>query len=545
MSTGQLKVTVHVGRDLLQSAALFKHEHSVVWEYVANGLEYTEPGTNPTVKVTVDTRNQKIVIQDNGRGMTFLDLHRFFQMHGENIDRKQGKPGRGLFGTGKSAAFGIANVLRVTTVCKGLRSRVELTRSAIESKNAEHNVPVEIIENELKTDQPNGTLIEIEKIFLKRLDSSSIIRHIERHIAHWPNASVYVNTHKCEFAEPPVASIQTFSSKGTPFEAVLGEVELTIKVAKAPLEEELQGIAITSNRVWHETTLAGSERKPFANYIFGVLEVPALSTDKSPISPFDMSRSLRLNIRNETVEKIYGFIGTNIESVRRDLERQDQERRRAADAKKLEKEADAIAEIINKDFSEWRAQIRKVTAQVSGQTDVFSGTVLGEEENILIQGDELPASITKGTGGPGPLGTGIGGGQSSAAGGPVLAIDPDSTETRADLIKGKPKRQKNTGGFKIDFRNMGMEEARAKYERDNRTIYINLEHPQITAARQRNGLEDPSFRRLTFEVAFTEYAIALASEMAGAGHYLDVVDPITDIRATINRLAASGAKLYA
>ena len=62
MSADQLKVTSHVGRDLLQSAALFKHEHSVVWEYVSNGLEYTEPGVNPTVKVIVDTKNHKIRI---------------------------------------------------------------------------------------------------------------------------------------------------------------------------------------------------------------------------------------------------------------------------------------------------------------------------------------------------------------------------------------------------------------------------------------------------------------------------------------------------
>src|SRR5271165_2833171 len=134
MSVDQLKVTSHVGRDLLQSAALFKHEHSVVWEYVSNGLEYTEAGVNPTVKVVVDTKNHKIKISDNGRGMTFADLHRYFQMHGENIDRKRGAPGRGLFGTGKSAAFGIANLLRVTTVHDRARSKVELTRSAIESK---------------------------------------------------------------------------------------------------------------------------------------------------------------------------------------------------------------------------------------------------------------------------------------------------------------------------------------------------------------------------------------------------------------------------
>src|SRR5439155_21869315 len=112
----------------------------------------------------------KIKVLDNGRGMTFSDLHRYFQMHGENIDRKRGAPGRGLFGTGKSAAFGIANLLRVTTVRNGARSKVELTRSAIDSKDAGHHVPVTILENSEPTNEHNGTIIEVEKIQLKRID---------------------------------------------------------------------------------------------------------------------------------------------------------------------------------------------------------------------------------------------------------------------------------------------------------------------------------------------------------------------------------------
>jgi hypothetical protein len=545
MNVGQLKVTSHVGRDLLQSAALFKHEHSVVWEYVSNGLEYSEPGVNPTVKVVVDTKNHTLKITDNGRGMTFSDLHRYFQMHGENVDRKKGVPGRGLFGTGKSAAFGIANLLRVTTIRNGARSKVELTRAAIESKDADRHVPVTVLENSQPTSAPNGTLIEIEQIQLKRIDANAIIRHVERHIAHWPNATVFVNTHKCEFVEPPVATVHVVSSKGGPFEAVLGAVELKIKVAKAPLEEELQGIAIISGGVWHETSLAGSERKPFANYIFGTLDVPALAADRSPISPFDMSRSMRLNPRNEVVAQIYGFIGSNVERIRLDLERQDRERRSAAEAKKLEREANSIADIINKDFAEWKSQIRKVTAQFSGRTDVFTGTALGEDEPVLIEGTELPASVVNTTGGPGPMGGNGGSDQSAGSGGKRFEENSDRSDAAVDRTKGRPRRNPNAGGFRVDFSNMGAEEARAKYERDNRTIFINLEHPQISAARKRGGLEDPSFRRLSFEVAFSEYAIALASEMAGTGHYLDPVDPITDIRATINRLALAAASLYA
>ena len=40
----QLKVTSHVGRDLLASAASFKSEAAVVWEYVVNSLQYVDPG---------------------------------------------------------------------------------------------------------------------------------------------------------------------------------------------------------------------------------------------------------------------------------------------------------------------------------------------------------------------------------------------------------------------------------------------------------------------------------------------------------------------
>jgi hypothetical protein len=70
----QLYVTSHVGRDLLQSAALFKHEHSVAWEYVANGLEYIGPGTKPIVKVKTNSEDKRLSIADNGWGMSWKGL---------------------------------------------------------------------------------------------------------------------------------------------------------------------------------------------------------------------------------------------------------------------------------------------------------------------------------------------------------------------------------------------------------------------------------------------------------------------------------------
>ena len=185
MSASELKVTSHVARDLLQSAALFQHEHQVVWEYVSNGLEYVDPGVSPTVDVTVDANAKKIVVRDNGRGMTKEDLHRYFQMHSENIDRKRGKGGRGMFGTGKSAAFGIGDVLRLSTVHDGLRCKVQLARGDIDAVAHGAGIPVRVLEENVPTKSPNGTTVEVEGIHLKKMDIGAIVRHIERHIAHW------------------------------------------------------------------------------------------------------------------------------------------------------------------------------------------------------------------------------------------------------------------------------------------------------------------------------------------------------------------------
>lgn len=50
---------------------------------------------------------------------------------------------------------------------------------------------------------------------------------------------------------------------------------------------------------------------------------------------------------------------------------------------------------------------------------------------------------------------------------------------------------------------------------------------------------------VAYEVAFIEYAMALASELDNRGEYIDPSDPIVDIRDTINRVAREAAPLYA
>jgi len=537
-ATDQIYVKSHVARDLLQSAGLFKTDKLVVWEYVSNGLQYVNPGTNPVVRVTLDSKNKRIAITDNGRGMDWAGLQNFFVMHGENIDRKEGRPGRGRFGTGKSAAFGIASLLRIITVHNRKRSTVELSRADIEVMTSEDPIPVRKVEKEVATDQPNGTIVEIEGVHLRSLDQAGIIHYIERHLARWPkNATVFVNNHECEFEEPPIKEVKRFRTDGETKD-VLGDVELVIKVSKAPLEQDLRGVSIFSNAVWHETTLAGSENKEMAQYIFGEIEVPKLDEDKSPIAPFDVTRSMRLNPENEIVRALYAFIGQKVEIVRRALAEEDRKRRSEEEMKRLTQQAAEIARVINEDFDAFRQQVAKVRAKTSGGIDAYRlGGNGGEENGDILFGNELPAEIVcPPVHGDGPV--------NPVPPRPPVVTAADSEAEKLGRPAGGAGGRRPQGGFRVQFKPMGAESHRALYERDDRTIYINLEHPQLVAATGLGSIDDPVFRRLAYEVAFSEYAIALASELEGRGHYIDPSDPIVDIRLTLNRVARKAASMY-
>jgi hypothetical protein len=535
MATEQLFVKSHVARDLLQSAGLFKTEKLVVWEYVSNSLQYVDPGVNPVVHVKLDWKNKRIAIEDNGRGMLWDDLANFFVMHGENVDRKRGAAGRGRFGTGKSAAFGIAETLRVTTVREGKQSKVELHRSEIDKMTSEDPIPVKTLEREVATGKPNGTIVEIEGLHLKALDSAAVIAYIERHLARWSrNSTVFVNNHECEVWEPPISETYKFSPTGEQA-AKIGPVELTIHSSKVHLEEGLRGVSIYSKGVWHETTLAGNEGREMTQYVFGEIEVPKLDEDKSPISPFDISRSMRLNPSNELVQVLHAFVGKHIDGVRRTLLQAEKKRKESEEAKKLREQASEIASLLNEDFQDFKRKLAKAKTTAAGGGDFAPGGEDGLGDILALGGDE-PVIETY------PPQTDVPVTRHGKP--PELESDPQGEKKGKKIPGGSDDKPKPRGGFNVDFDNMGDQTARAQYVSESRTIFVNLDHPQIAAAKGLGSVEEPAFRRLAYEVAFSEYAVALASELAARDQYIDPTDPIVDIRETLNRLARKGAKLY-
>jgi len=541
----KLVVRSHVARDLLQTATQFKNDRSVVWEYVVNGLQYVDPGVNPKVNVLIEHGKKRISIADNGRGMDWAGLQNFFVMHGENQDRLGGRSGRGKFGTGKSAAFGIGSILRITSFCGGKESAVELHRTEVEAMTSGEVIPVRILHRNIDTEKANGTVITIEEIHLRSIDQKGIASYIERHLKRWPKGvSVFVNGRECEVIDPPISFERRFAPDDG-LGRVLGSVELVVRVSKVALDQDERGIAIYSKGVWHETTLAGHEGRELTQYLFGEIDVPLLDDDQSPIAPFDASRSMRLNPSNDTVSSLYAFVSHGIEAVRKELLELDRRRRADEESRRLDEQANEIARVINDDFDGFRGKLVKVHGKGVGRFDI--GRTLPTKDPAGVEalpGTDIPAEVDSPSGAPGASGGTSGGGDIPRLLAPTVKQSPDG-DNIGQAASERTSKKRSTGGFGVRFDHMGSELNRAKYVSDERTIYLNLDHPQFATALRGSSIDDISFRRLAYEVAFSEYSLALALELAQReGYYSDPTDPIVEILETINRLARKAAFLY-
>ena len=541
-----MKVTSHVGRDLLASAAAFKTEAAAVWEYVVNGLQYVDRGTTPRVSVQVQQADRVISISDNGRGMTDKDLQHFFTMHGENLDRLKGRPGRGKFGTGKSAAFGIGKTLRVDSVRDGHRNVVLLTRDMIEHSGGKE-ISVDWLTRNERVDSPNGTIIFIEAIVLEQIRTAPIIEYIERHLQAFRAVApeVAVNEHVCAYREPEIQEEYTFGPSAQQSQ-VLGDVRLIIKVARAPLPDAEQGVVITAgpgNLVAVEK--AGTENKEFGAYLLGEIDVPALDNPSVPIEPYDTSRSLQLNLEHPVAGVLVGFIGSKLEQVRTDLVRRAKEARRSEQARRLEIQGQKIAELLNNDFNTVRdrlTNIKTVTAKSGSAGARFGGAKAGDDNpDSWVSGTQQKGRVDKDAK---EHNRGEGRGRLAPDIPATGESDPEGKDPIDPAGTGNGARRRPRGGFQVVYRNLGRSEHRSRYEEHSLSILINLDHPVLSAALVDSSVEDTSVRRLSYEIAFSEYAMALGYELIKQDPNMPADDLLYEVRSSLNRVAVSAAPLY-
>lgn len=545
----EIYATSDVARDITQNSQYFTNPAKAIAEYAWNSLDNPRPGQiRVTCQIIVagSARSGYVEIKDNASGMSKDELRNFFKMHAENVARKKGRKVRGMYGTGKCAAFGIADCLTVDTVKNGRRNVVRLTRKDLVP--GLHQIPVRTLVDEQLTKAEDGTIVRIDKLKVQRIRRESIRRFLEKAIGRaLKTHDVYWGTELLSYSEPLSGREWKFKVPMS-LRSLLGDCDLVIKAASAPLEEEQRGISIIANDVVHEITLLSSQWNPTAWRLFGEVDAPLLDSE-DPIPAYDNTRSLRLNEDNVRVQRLHTWIDSTIKTVVKELEEEENVRIDKEKEKTLQKESAKIEEILNKDFADIIKQLES-TPQLGGSG---FGTIAPDGRlGPSIGSGDLPVKIKSKDGEPyqktdeGEYFVVERGGNSTGNG----PSDPSQVKQARDSAEpGLPKARNHAGGagrklprggFRVTFKSRGSDARRARYDPPPiQQIEINVDYPELAAA---GDIRSSLFLSLSYEIAISEYASAVVQMMAEYG-YVDVEDSadsaLAEWRRIVNRLGVA------
>ena len=523
-------MTTHAGRSLLQEAARFSNEGKAVGEYVKNSWQYTDH--DPTVEIFVNHDDKSIRIVDNSNGMDIDDINkRFLVLHQENVERAKGKIGRGEFGTGKIAALGIGEILRVRTVRNKKINEFEINRSDCDAAVSEKEVKVHWIKSNQNTSEKNGTIIDILKFRQKRkininsikefLQSKTLTETVYEH-----KIKLFLQAEELKKKEIPFSK-EIKVNIDEELKSILGDTELTIKVASRRLEDGERGVKVFTKGIYK--AFIKNPPAKYNEFIFGDCTCDKLIDENQDPPIFDSSRREELQEDNELAQKFKGFVLQEIDKVRKSLEKEANAKKDKEKEEALKKEAEKMREFFNSDYKEQELELQKRTAKAKGNIDKKdkdlpslgeTKIVVGKDFNVnIVEGDEN-AGVHEGGGNGG----GGGGDRPGREGGKLVKTEGES---RYQGNERQSKKRKSGGGFDIDFENAGPDSYRAKYEDATRKILINLDHPYLTKIEKMAGGDRKStkYMRPAWEAAAFEYAVAMTT-LKGASNLLD--DTLTD-----------------
>ena len=522
-------MTTHAGRSLLQEASRFSNEGKAVGEYVKNSWQYTDH--NPKVEIFIDQENKSIQIKDDSNGMDLDTINkRFLVLHQENIERAKGKFGRGEFGTGKIAALGIGEILRVRTVRNNKINKFEIRRSDCDAKVSEKEVKVHWIKKNEQISEKNGTTIEILNFRQKRqiktnnikefLQSKTLTETIYDH-----EISLYLQEEKLEKKEIPYREQFDVKAEGK-FKEILGDTVLNIKVADKRLDHDERGVKIFTKGIYKAFIQNPSAR--FNEFIFGECSCDKLIDESQDPPIFDSSRREELNEDNDLAKKFKEFVLIEVDKVRKRLEKDANAKRDKEKEEALRKEAEKMKEFFNSDYKEQELELQKRTAKAKGNIDEKEKDLPALGETKIVVGKDFNVNIIDGDGNAGIYegrGDGdAGDGNNYGKEGGVLEKTDDQTKNKG--TERKTKKRRSGGGFNIAFEDLGNSDYRAKYEEDTRTIIVNTGHPFLKKIEEMAGDRDSTkYMRPAWEAALFEYAAAITTQK-GASNMLD--DSLTD-----------------
>ena len=534
-------MTTHAGRSLLQEAARFSNEGKAVGEYVKNSWQYTDH--DATVEIFIDQENKSIRIIDDSNGMDLSDINeRFLILHQENIERAQGKIGRGEYGTGKIAALGIGKILRVRTVRNKKINEFEIRRSDCDASISQKEVKVHWIKSNKDISERNGTIIDILGFRLKRqiktsnikdfLQSKTLTETVYEH-----KIKLFLMAEELKKKEIPYSEEIKVKTEDE-FKNIIGDAEISIKVASRKLDEDERGTKIFTKGIYKAFIKNPSAR--FSDFIFAECSCDRLIDENQDPPIFDSSRREELNEDNELARKFKEFVDISIDKVRKKLEKDSNAQRDKEKEEVLKKEAEKMKEFFNSHFKKQELDFQKRAAKARGNIDEKEKDIPSLGETKIVIGKDFNVNVIEGDDNAGTYdGRGEGEGGEEGDGGKTGGKLEKTDERTSNFGKErKSKRKKSGGGFNIDFQKLGPDDFRAKYEDDTRTIIVNLDHPFLKKIEDMAGdRTSTKYMRPAWEAALFEYAAATTTQK-GTSNLMDdsLTDGVIGMQETVDEL---------
>ncbi len=564
-----IKLKSDVSNDLIQNADQIGSVAKAISEFVWNSVQYRHPDRRPRVEIEIRRSRprgavKEIAIRDNGRGMSKVDLARFFTMHAENLDRAQGRAGRGRFGTGaKAAAMAVANEMVVSAVRGKHRHISTLKREALRSGVSE--VPIPTTSHPAEGD--SGTEIRLRRLRVKRFREQNARTYVARSLGRALfSADVLWDGKPLSYVEPEFEEHWQIRPPAT-LAALIGRPVLDVRLAKSWLEEDDLGITISAMGVPQERGFLGkNESSPLAGRLYGLIEVPLLEQDDEEGRPaYTADRSMQLNRENLRVQALLKWLDAAVREVLEKLEEAEKAKQDEIRRQRLVQTARTIEDALNRRLcSAMQSMERKLNIRARATErdglDVESGPL--EEDGASNggegiqhvrrpQGDipyrpaeegETPDLVVlehHRTGPPKPEPDKPPSGKK-----PVDAVSDPTGERRATTrgaSEGSQPQRRPKGSFSVIPKDMGEEGPRAHYATTQMAIYVNTQHPQLAAA---GSPETTEFKVLMAECAANEFALAVtAMRIENGDPEIDSAQWHSVIVAARREMSATGAEL--
>lgn len=329
----ELKTIQHLGLQM------YSQIPAALAELVANA--YDADASEVHIKL-YDGDKKRIVVEDDGHGMSFDDINNKFLTIGrdrrdeENGNRTpKGRFVSGKKGLGKLALFGVGEVITIDTKPSTLKS-IKFTLNWKKIKSHQGDYHPEISES-LATDRLQGTTITISNLKRKtKFDQEAIATSIAR-LFNYIDDSFLISVSVNDEESTPVGKDLKFKGLDIQFEwkdfsfckkeyERKKEIKGRILTTKKPLKPHLRGISLFANGrlVNSPQFFTSSESSHFYSYATGILNVDFMDEGHGDSDLITTNRQ-GLNWEDDATRKLKEYLDCLLQDIQKDWRSQRRE----------------------------------------------------------------------------------------------------------------------------------------------------------------------------------------------------------------------------